>query len=157
MNLHTVHGYNRYCGPTALSAILGISTDEAARRIRLITGRPRVRGVARLHMKKVLEDFGWTVVKFPPYTKTFVRLVDNRDHYPDGLYLINITDHYIVGRKEKNLWNIVDNQFKNEIDVLEHPDKGKRIQRLYYLVPPSAPPLIVDLSEAKAANLYKDR
>jgi hypothetical protein len=34
---HPITGYNKWCGPAALATILGITTDEAAKRIRGIS------------------------------------------------------------------------------------------------------------------------
>jgi hypothetical protein len=39
--LHTPHGKNRYCGPTALSAITGLSTDACAAVVRQVNPRKR--------------------------------------------------------------------------------------------------------------------
>lgn len=44
--LHEVTGRNRYCGPTAVATILGVSTDHAAALMRAYSGSPAIRGAA---------------------------------------------------------------------------------------------------------------
>ena len=56
--LHPIAGKNRFCGPTALASVLGISTDHAARLIREFSGDKRVTGVYDVHLSKALAAAG---------------------------------------------------------------------------------------------------
>lgn len=58
MKLHEIHGRNRYCGPAAISAITGASTDEAAYAIRQISGQKAVKGSHWADVLSVLKSAG---------------------------------------------------------------------------------------------------
>lgn len=44
--LHAVTGKNRYCGPTAVATVLGITTDHAAQLMRSYSGSRAIRGAS---------------------------------------------------------------------------------------------------------------
>lgn len=56
-----VVGKNRYCGPTALATILGVTTDEAAFLIRKHSGQKAVKGAKTHHLVAVLREAGCKV------------------------------------------------------------------------------------------------
>lgn len=58
---------NRYCGPAALSIISGISTGEAAKLLRVITGARAIRGTYTSSMRWALEDLGYAFASFTEY------------------------------------------------------------------------------------------
>ena len=59
--LHAVTGKNRFCGPTAIATILGITTDHAARIIRGYSGRRSVTGTSLGEMAYALRESGCTL------------------------------------------------------------------------------------------------
>ncbi len=46
---------NRYCGPSAISAITGMTTGEAARLIRHVSGKTKVTGTSSRHIRQSLK------------------------------------------------------------------------------------------------------
>lgn len=64
VQLNEVTGKNRYCGPTAIAAVLGVTTDEAARVARAISGKASIRGMKYALVLDVLKHFGCTVEFF---------------------------------------------------------------------------------------------
>lgn len=56
--LHPIKGRNRYCGPAAMAAVLGVTTDHAARVIRGLTGEKRIKGVSVQHLTAAMEQLG---------------------------------------------------------------------------------------------------
>lgn len=54
-------GSNRYCGPSALSAVTGIDTYHTAALLRHVSGRPAIRGCAVDHMLVALHRLGLRV------------------------------------------------------------------------------------------------
>jgi hypothetical protein len=56
--LHVKGDKNRYCGPSAISAITGMNTGEAARMIRHVGGRKSVKGSFDWEVREVLERCG---------------------------------------------------------------------------------------------------
>lgn len=59
--LHPIKGKNRYCGPSAIATILGVTTDHAARVIRGLTGERQVKGVSVFHLRAAMERLGMGV------------------------------------------------------------------------------------------------
>lgn len=62
--LFEVTGKNRYCGPTAIATILGVSTDDAAAMVRVQTGRTRTMRVAVRDLVSTLVQAGCAVSRF---------------------------------------------------------------------------------------------
>lgn len=58
MKIHNIHGKQLWCGPSAISAITGYSSDDAARVIRHHSGKRFVKGAAQRHVVAALRDFG---------------------------------------------------------------------------------------------------
>ena len=68
--LHRITGRATKCGPSAISAIAGVPTHEAAGVIRRLFDRPSVNGVFMDELAAALEEFGWTpdyAVRHPNY------------------------------------------------------------------------------------------
>ena len=57
--LHRITGRATKCGPSAISAIAGVPTHEAAAVIRRLFDRPSVNGVYMDELAAALEEFGW--------------------------------------------------------------------------------------------------
>ena len=57
---------NRYCGPSVISAVTDLTTGEAARLIRMKTGRRMVTGTGTGEVKSVLNDCGIQMTTLPP-------------------------------------------------------------------------------------------
>ena len=68
--LHRITGRATKCGPSAISAIAGVPTHEAAAVIRRLFDRPSVNGVFVDELAAALEEFGWTpdyAIRHPKY------------------------------------------------------------------------------------------
>ena len=68
--LHRITGRATKCGPSAISAIAGVPTHEAAPVIRRLFDRPSVNGVHTDELAAALEQFGWTpdyALRHPKY------------------------------------------------------------------------------------------
>ena len=64
--LHPITGKNRFCGPSAMTTVLGVTTDHAARVIRGLTGERRVKGVPVKHFIAAMEQLGGPRSIHPP-------------------------------------------------------------------------------------------
>lgn len=51
-------GFNKFCGPAAVSILTGMDTDQAAKLIRDVTGRRAVRGTYSWEINKALNACG---------------------------------------------------------------------------------------------------
>lgn len=97
-------GSNSYCGPAAFAYLTKTDPDTAAREMRIRSGRTAIKGVPNWLILSVLAGRGirtipvrpWSLYqwaghgKYPTFKQWWLATE------PDGLYLINITGHYIV-------------------------------------------------------------
>ena len=68
--LHRITGRATKCGPSAISAIAGVPTHEAAAVIRRLFDRPSVNGVLIDELAAALAEFGWMpdyAIRHPKY------------------------------------------------------------------------------------------
>ena len=68
--LHRITGRATKCGPSAISAIAGVPTHEAASVIRRLFDRPSVNGVYIDELAAALAEFGWVpdyALRHPKY------------------------------------------------------------------------------------------
>ena len=68
--LHRITGRATKCGPSAISAIAGVPTHEAASVIRRLFDRPSVNGVFIDELAAALAEFGWMpdyAIRHPKY------------------------------------------------------------------------------------------
>ena len=56
---------NRYCGPSVISAITGMTTGEAARLIRTISGVKSVKGTSTRQVRNALHTEGESIPSTP--------------------------------------------------------------------------------------------
>lgn len=56
--VNRVKGGNRFCGPAAISAVTGCSTDEAARVLRSVNGKRAIMGTGPRDMRLAYSHFG---------------------------------------------------------------------------------------------------
>lgn len=148
---NNVKGYNTYCGPTALATLLGITTDEAAKRIR--SNSPRRKMVKACHTSevlKVLRQAGWQVVKIPPFVKTTTLLRQSHKHYSLGVYLLTETTHFRVLKRTLSGWVFVCSKQK----IPAHFQGSRtRISSLHFLVPPTPIAVQINFPEEGPAEL----
>ena len=106
--LSPVSGRQRYCGPCAISATTGESSDDAARAIREATGRPRIfgtteeeviAGIKRLgHDACIWDDFRNMVsVKKVPYPtlKKWLEATSAKE-YEGFKWILSCGNHWIA-------------------------------------------------------------
>lgn len=97
-------GGNRFCGPSALSALTGLDTDTAAALLRHWTGRRQITGLAQHHMYDALLALGFDPVQHHVKGKPTLAawLKANIEHRTPGrVFLIVAGNHYqlVEGRR----------------------------------------------------------
>lgn len=99
--LHEVTGSNRYCGPTAIATILGISTDHAAALARARNGLRAVKGLSTYMLAGVLRDAGCAVRHHTvPGQPTMAAWLEHMRFAPGKHYVVVFRNHFgvILGR-----------------------------------------------------------
>ena len=118
--LHKVTGRATKCGPSAISAIAGVPTHEAAAVIRRLFDRPSVNGVHIDELAAALQEFGWTpdyAIRHPKYRERryarreevwerifaevpgedrAITLGTFLDPAPSGTWAIATSDHFVA-------------------------------------------------------------
>ena len=118
--LHRITGRAVKCGPSAISAIAGVPTHEAAAVIRRLFDRPSVNGVHTDELAAALEEFGWApdyALRHPryrerrharreevwdrifadvPFEERAVTLGTFLDPAPAGTWAISASGHFVA-------------------------------------------------------------
>lgn len=107
--LHEVTGKNRYCGPTAIATVLGISTDHAAAMIRQQSGQVAVKSTSRHHLAQALRSAGCSVYvhvyaedEQPTMAQWLKLRIASVPHFKANQHVIvNFRNHYgtVLGRR----------------------------------------------------------
>ena len=118
--LHRITGRATKCGPSAISAIAGVPTHEAAAVIRRLFDRPSVNGVHTDELAAALEEFGFVpdyALRHPkyrerrharreevwdrifadvPFEERAITLGTFLDPAPPGTWAISASNHFIA-------------------------------------------------------------
>ena len=86
--LHRITGRATKCGPSAISAIAGVPTHEAAAIIRRLFDRPSVNGVYMDELATALAELGWT----PDRALRHPRLRDRRYAHDEEAWERRLSD-----------------------------------------------------------------
>lgn len=123
-------GNNTFCGPAVISAITGISTDEAEAVINSVRGKDsdrKVTGVYNNELSKAFESLGWKAYNIPGvYGRTIYSLMFTMSI--PGVYLFFVSHHVIAieitisGRRY-----IIDNHTKNPLNLSNSARIGQKV------------------------------
>ena len=101
MKLHPVHGRAGKCGPAALAAITGCTTDDASRAMRRHTGKRAVTRTSVGDMTGGLANRGWTYRSdnyrlHPAGLPTVRRWIADMDRDERTAWILLTAKHWIV-------------------------------------------------------------
>lgn len=104
MKLHEVTGKQRWCGPAALSAITGCTTDDAARLIRIESHVRAVKGTSDRQIAIALDTLGYSMLRSGPRAGTSPTLaawLKDKSRRPDEMFLVAAGQHWqvVLGRR----------------------------------------------------------
>lgn len=138
LKLHKPHGKNRYCGPAAISAVTGVSTDEAAAVTRMLTGRRSVKGMHDGEMVRALQALGCRVEEVGRAVRetqrsgktrrlTLQEWLDRRaERERKSLMVAIVTGHFVAVKGDL----VVDSLAKREPrHILSDPSRNKVFRR----------------------------
>lgn len=113
--LNKVEGNNIFCGPAAIAAITGHTTDDVERLIqKLRANYSPVKAVYDTELYKIFNQLGWKVntQSIAKGTRLFSFISEMRE---DGYYVISVPSHFVVVYKEGNNRFFCDNHTKEPI------------------------------------------
>ena len=130
--LNKIKGTNRYCGPSAMSAIFGIKTETAARLIRQSTGITAVKGLHDHQVMRTFEDNG-IKYKFQAFAQNRPTLNQfTKEMNPNSAYMIAASCHWIAvcnGQAIDKPW------MKNKLtDVGNLPKKKSKVTSVIEII-----------------------
>lgn len=91
---------NRYCGPSVISAITGMTTGEAAAQLRAASGKRAIKGTHRSWVKTVLR---WNDIEMLPCRDVW----DIKLNRTDGVTLAGWLKHTVKDRDANRVFLIV--------------------------------------------------
>ena len=124
-------GNNQFCGPSVLSAITGINTDEAAAVIQSVTGSYKpVRGVLLKDLMQAFRQLGYKTIE-EPWVGSSVFSALYSLHGKDGNYVFMVPGHFIAIESNGNHKYICDNHTKSPINVSSSARLGMKVAALF--------------------------
>jgi len=125
MKLYNVTGTQRYCGPGALSAVMGISSNDGARLIREVTGRKSICGTHDYELEAVLRRNGFKLKTYgypKPSQPTLAQWLRRREDR-NKLVIVGLTSHWCVVKGNK----YIDNITKEPVWISKAPNRRARV------------------------------
>lgn len=122
-----------WCGPAALSAAVGISTDRALDVLKGAAGKVRLQGVTTSEMIRAVDSLARLkrTYRYPkPNRPTLARWLSHNESRP-STYLVLITDHWICVKADE--W--VDNKSGESRHVSDCPYLRKKVVSFVELNP----------------------
>lgn len=135
LNLAAVLGENKYCGPSALATICGITTDEAEKVIQSVLGNSKpVKGLWESDLKDAFRFFGYHTMKvnLPAGMSLFSAMFRMGNNI--GTYVFNIPHHYVVIEITANDRFICDNHTKSPLNLASSARLNQRVLSVFKVV-----------------------
>jgi hypothetical protein len=134
---HCLAGKNRYCGPAVVAMLIGVDTDEAARRIRQATGLQAVKGTYPGELAKTLAASGLTMTRLrisgvSSVAKDSITLAgwarcEARDKTAATTYLVLAGHHWLVTRGRQYFCG----QVRQWIPLTQAPHRRARVSAVF--------------------------
>ena len=130
MNIKPIsQGNNKYCGPAVISAVTGISTDEAEQTINAVRNRDlsrSVTGVYQHELNLAFESLGWKVYHIPRTAGRSIYLLMMTMNV-DGVYVFYLHTHVVVIEIKGNKRYIIDNHTKSPLNLSSSARLGQKV------------------------------
>jgi hypothetical protein len=132
-------GENTFCGPSVISAIAGIDSDEAAALLSSITGKVKIKAVYLEDLMKALKELGYSSERIRDFNdySVFKSLFSIRD----GMYVYLVVDsmkekvgHFIAIEVNGSHRYICDNHTKSPINISSSARLGMKVRGMIKVV-----------------------
>lgn len=132
MNLFQINqNGNRYCGPSAISAIAGIGTKEAAAIIRIRSNKTAIRGTSATDMRMALDLLGVEMVQHVSgiNPRPTLRAWAASQARGKDVFLVSAGKHWII---VQGRWSIC-GKTKGLVPVKDHPNARSFVTHVHLL------------------------
>ncbi len=118
-------GTNQFCGPSVISAICGITTDEAVAVLQNVIGNTRkVTGVYERDLIKAFDRLNYRSTKWRILGRS---IFSNMLSLVDGVYVFMVPGHYVAIEVNGSHRYICDNHTKSPINVSSSARLGMKV------------------------------
>lgn len=148
-NVNKKNRGNKWCGPAAMSAVLGIDTDQAAATLREVTGRDRITSTYDHWMNQAFNKHGVKMTRardeIAPKRRETLTAWAKRTHAERGdrIFLVSAGRHWRVHQGWNQVCGIV-----MKVGSMAHAHKPRCITRTVYEL---------DVSQAKKSVLLSNK
>ena len=158
---HAKGDTNRYCGPSAISAVTGMTSGEAARLLRSVTGRTAIKGASSASVCSALARCGVCVERVEHRARVFTADFWRFEAYPTLAAWLKAT-HGTRGGKvllvsAGHHWQVVSgNRFvcgqTRDVVALDHPKvhRHAEVKAVYWLDAPHGVTIPTEARKPKA-------
>lgn len=152
LRLHKPHGTNKYCGPTAMSAITGFSTDECAAVARMVSGKPSIKGLSYGHLRDALDRMGVTLVPIAtPERKARAAIDALPETVRQRVVIMCAGHHYQTFLRESMVCSLTGREL---VHINSMPKPAAKLARLW-LVEFRTAPALPKMAATKTRNAEK--
>ena len=119
-------GKNRYCGPFAIAALTGGTTDDASRLVRSFTGRRYIKWMYTSEVAKALQLRGKAIrrVNWRRRERPTLNQWINTHAKPDTSYVVLVTGHFIVVSNNRYACS----EFPTAVRLDDAPGKRRKVE-----------------------------
>lgn len=139
---------NRYCGPSVISALTGMTSGAAAALLRARSGKASIKGTHDHEVLRILEACGvsWTRANPWPVGPTFAQWVKSK---PSGTLLIVYGNHWAAVEGRRYVCGIT-----GDVVGFDHPKvkRRARVERVYRLFAPNGVKVPATATVARKAD-----
>lgn len=127
-------GENKFCGPSVISAICGVTTDEAAAVISSITGKQKVTGVYPADLKKAFNKLGYSTTDVKTVGNSLYSVLMFLHGKENGMFVFMVPGHFIAIESDGNKKYICDNHTKEPLNIGSSARLGQKVISCFKVV-----------------------
>lgn len=128
-------GNNRYCGPSVMSAILGITTDEAEAVIQSVTGQKRnVTAVYENDLRKAFESLNYKTEAIEASSNTVFGCLFRMRLSQSGMFVFTVPGHFIAIEINGGHMYICDNHSKEPIRAVNSARLSQKVVKIFKVI-----------------------
>lgn len=126
-------GKNTFCGPSVISAIAGINTDESEAVLKSVIGSNRpIKGVYTADLKKAFIKLDYEIEDIRLIGRSLFSCLFQLKQ--DGYYIFMVPGHFIAIEVNGNHKYICDNHTKSPINVSNSSRLGQKVDSCFKVV-----------------------
>lgn len=144
-------GFNKFCGPAALSILTGRNTDDCAMAITFVNGRYKVAGVSVGDIIAAGDRLGLDFHKQEVMTGHPLFFAASLLCKTNGMYLVLVPKHFIVLEVIDGVIHLCDNHTKTPINLQNSARLGQKVEGVYKVTEKPPKPIVTVIESVFSA------